>query len=161
MAYGAVPGGAALNVATDAPPHRKGLVDLLDHGHLLHIPMAGRAVDLGGNMPHVRKMDVVRNLVDPNPRNGLLIRPIIPDLLDFRLLPFVRATDDLVATEACPDRWDSGIDGPLCREMAVLAVDLVHAGVNGMGERDRLDPSGLPVGDRHSRTTGLGLHERR
>ena len=122
--------------------------------------MAGRAVDFSGDVPHVRKVDVVRDLVDPNPRNRLLIRPVIPDLLDLRLLPLIGPTDNLVAAETGSDRGDARIDRPLRREVAVLAVDLVLAGVNGMGERDRLGRFGLTVGDRHCRTTVLGLYER-
>ena len=160
MADGAVPGNAALYVASDTPTHRKRLVDLLDNRHFLDVPMAGRAVDFSGDVPHVRKMDVVRDLVDPNPWNRLLPRPVIPDVLDLRLLPFIGPKDDLVAPPAGRDRWDAGVDRPLRRKVAVLAVDLVLAGVNGMGERDRLGPFGLTVGDRHCRTTVLGLYER-
>ncbi len=92
-------------------------------------------------------------------RNRLLIRRKIHKLLDLRLLPFIGPTDGLVAAEAGPDWRHAGIDRPLCREVAVLAVDSVYAGVNGMRERDRLDRIGLTVG-RHGSIV-LRLYERR
>ncbi len=123
--------------------------------------MAGRAVDFRGDVPHVGKVDVVRYFVDSDPGDRLLIRPVVPDLLDLRLLPFIGPADDLVATEAGRNRRDSRIDRAFRREVAVLAVDPIVTGVNRMGERNRLDRIGLAVGDRHRRTTILRLPERR
>ncbi len=122
--------------------------------------MAFGAVDLSGNVPHVREVDVVRDLVDPNPRNRLLIPGKVHKLLDLGLLPFVGPTNERVAAHARPDRWDAGSDRPLRREVTVLAVDSVHAGVDGMRERDRLGQIDLTVGDRR-RTTVLRLYQRR
>ena len=155
VADGAVPRDVAFHVATDTPAHRKGLVDLLDHCHFLDLSMAGRTVDFGSDVPQVRKMDVVRDLVDPNPGNRLLPLPVAPNVLDLSLLPFIRAQDELVTPPAGRDRRDTGIDRPLCREVAVLAVDLVLTGVNGVRERDRLDLTVLTFRDR--RTTFLRM----
>lgn len=155
MADGAVPGDAALDVATDAPAHRKGLVNLFDHGHLLNITVAGRAVDLSRNVPHMREVDVVRYFVNANPGDRLLIFRVIHELLDLGLLPFIGSTDHLVATHTRRNRRDPRIDRPLRREVAVLAVDLIHAGMDGMGKRDRLVRIGV-FGD-DSRATFLRL----
>ena len=117
--------------------------------------MAGRTVDFGSDVPQLRKTEVVRDLLDTNPGNRLLPLPVAPNVLDLSLLPFIRTQDELVTPPAGRDRRDTGIDRPLCREVAVLAVDLVLTGVNGMGERDRLDLTVLTFRDR--RTTFLRM----
>jgi hypothetical protein len=75
VADGAVPGRTHLEVAGQAPAHGQRLLDLLDHADLLHLPVAGGAVHAGGDVPHVGKLDVVRDLVDPVPRNRLATFP--------------------------------------------------------------------------------------
>jgi hypothetical protein len=89
----AVPRDIALNVTSHAPAHGKSLIDLLDDRELLDLAMASRTVDVSRDMPHMRKMNMVRDLIDPHPRDRLLVIPEVSHLLDLGLLPLVRASD--------------------------------------------------------------------
>jgi hypothetical protein len=71
------------------------------------------------------------------------------------LLPLIGPADHLVAAIAGPDGRNTGIDRSLGREVAVLAVDQVHTGVNRVWKRDWLDPLAVSVGEYLSRTTVL------
>jgi hypothetical protein len=139
------------------------LIDFLEDPHLLHLSVAFGAIDFCGDVPHVRKMDVVGDLIYTNPRNGLLVGPVLSHLGDLGLLPLIGATDDLMAPDACPDWRNSGVYRPLCREMAVLAVDPVGSGMNIMWKSDWLNDVGCRPVRRFRflrRTAVLGLNKR-
>ena len=147
-------------MTSHAPTHRKGLIDLLEHTHLLNLSVAGGAVDVGGDMPHVRKVNMVGDFVDPHPRDRLLVVPVVPHFLDLGLLPLVGSTDDLVAAEACPHRWDSGVHRSFGREVTVLTIDSVDPGVDVMRKGDRLGGGLLARGIPLRRRIGaLSLNE--
>jgi hypothetical protein len=122
------------------------LIDFREDPHLLHRAVALGAIDLRGDVPHVRKVDVVGDLIYANPRNGLLVGPVLAYLGDLSLLPLVGTPYDLVAPDACPDRRNSGVNRPFRRKMAVLAIDPVDTGMNIMRKSDWLnDVGGRPV----------------
>ncbi len=63
MAYGAIPGHAALLMARDAEPHVVHVVDLVDLGHARDVAMAGLAGIRSQRLdvPHVGEMRVTRH----------------------------------------------------------------------------------------------------
>src|ERR1700687_3152985 len=83
------------DVTVDAPTHveRRRLIDLL---HILDLAVTRLARHAGVHVPHVRKVHVLRQLVDADPRHRLLLVPVGGELLDFRF----PCGDDGVATHA-------------------------------------------------------------
>ena len=140
MAYCAVSRDAAFDVTGYAPTHGERLVELLEDTHLLHLSVAFGAVDrrLSGEVPHVRKVDVIGDLIYANPRDGLLVGPVFADLRDLRLLQLCGPADDLMAPYAGPDRRHPGVYRSLCREVTELAVDPVYSSMNVMRKSDWL-----------------------
>ena len=100
--------------------------------------MALGTVHSGIDVPHVREVHVIRDLIDTDPRNGLTGRVEVTNLLDFPALSRRRANDYLVATEAGPDGRNSSIHRTFSRKMAVHTGDLILARVNIMREGDGL-----------------------
>src|ERR1700693_2300322 len=68
------------NVTVDAPPHveRRRLIDLL---HVLDLAVARRACHARVHVPHVREVNVLRELVDADPRHRLFLVPESGELL--------------------------------------------------------------------------------
>src|SRR5579884_396188 len=64
----------AVHVAADAPAHVEAR-ELRDAIHLLDLAVTGLAGDAGVDVPRVREVDVLGQLVDADPRNGLGVRP--------------------------------------------------------------------------------------
>jgi len=139
----AVSGRAELDVATDTPTHLKRLVHLLDHTDLLDLPVAVLALDARGDVPHVRKLDVVGHLVYPVPGYRLGTRRVAAENLD--LLRILGAVHKRVAAHAGRYGGDPGAHRAFCREVAVLTIDLIIARVHIVRKRDRL-PGGAHRG---------------
>ncbi len=121
--------------------------------------MALLALEAGVDVPHVREVRVVGDLVDADPRDGLAVLGVgvRVDLGDLGLLDRVRAPHDLVAPPAAGHGGNPGVHGALRRVVAELAVHVVlplaAARVAVVGERDGLDGLSLPLGARLSRST--------
>src|ERR1700682_890882 len=83
------------DVTVDAPAHveRRRLINLF---HVLDLAVTRLTRHAGVHMPHVRKVHVLRQFVDADPRHRLLLFPIRGQLLDFRF----SGCDDGVATHA-------------------------------------------------------------
>src|SRR4051812_8665579 len=90
------------DVTVDAPAHveRRGLVNLL---HVLDLAVTRLAGDAGVHVSHVRKVNVLGKLVDPNPRHRLLLVPEAGELGDLGLVLIRRSRDDGVAAHAGTD----------------------------------------------------------
>src|SRR5215211_1131620 len=109
----------APDVTIHAPSHveRVLLVDLL---HVLHLAMTGLARDARIDVTHVREVDVLRQLVNANPRHRLLVVPERGELFNLR---FVSA-DDCVTSHAGSNRGRPWIRRFVRSVVAVQAVDL-------------------------------------
>src|SRR6202140_5358548 len=94
------------DVTVDAPAHveRRRLINLL---HVLDLAVAGLASNTGVDVPHVREVHVLGQLVDADPRDRLLLVPVRRELLNFRF----SGRDDGVATHAGANRWETGVEG--------------------------------------------------
>jgi len=136
VADGAVPRRSRRDVTVHAPPHGQGLIHRLDDPDLPDVSVAAGAIHAGGNVTHVRKLHMVRHLVDPVPGNGLACIPVLPEAIDlfWVLAPWHKR----MASHACGHRRDARVHGPLGREVTVLAVNLELGGVPIMGKCDRL-----------------------
>ena len=55
-----------------------------DAFHGRHFAMTGATVNLGAQMHHVREIDMIGQIVDPDPEDRLLLFPVGQQLLDFR-----------------------------------------------------------------------------
>src|SRR6266480_809729 len=126
------------DVAVDAPSHVEGrrLVDLL---HRLDLPVAGLTRHASVDVSHVRKVNVLGQLVDSYPRHRLLLVPESGELLDLRLVAFGGSSDDGVTAHASPDGRQPGIERFVGGEVAIEAVHLQRVDVNRVAKRDRLD----------------------
>lgn len=79
----AIDAGLMLPVTTQAPAHLE-TGRASDPLHCGHLAVTGAAVYPGADMHHVRKIDMVRQAVDPDPGDRLLPVPISHQFLDFR-----------------------------------------------------------------------------
>ncbi len=111
--------------------------------------MAVRALHARRDVAHVRELDMIGDLVDSIPGNRFLPLEVSSKPLD--LLRVLTSRHELMTAHAGCHGRDPRPHGSLGREMAILAVDLVLAGVDIMGERDglaggpHLFRSGLPL----------------
>src|SRR5574337_157052 len=122
-----------LSVTVQAPPH----LDLDFPGNARHagnVSMTGTACESSAYMHHVRKIDVVRHPVDPDPGDRFFVVPVHHELLYFRFVP----RDEQMAGPAVRHRGDTG-DGRL-RGVSVAkeARDAVVSGMDFVTEGDRL-----------------------
>src|SRR4051812_30004124 len=87
------------DVAVDAPAHveRRCLIDLL---HRLDLAVTRLTSNAGIYVPHVRKVHVLRKLVDAYPGHGLFLIPESGQLLNLRLVFVGGSPDDGVAAHA-------------------------------------------------------------
>src|ERR1700741_5018094 len=97
------------DVAVDAPSHveRRCLIDLL---HVLYLAVTRLAGDAGVDVPHVREVDVLRELVDADPRHRFLLVPECSELLNLRFVVRCRALHHRVATHASANRGQPWIE---------------------------------------------------
>ena len=103
--------------------------------HRLHVSMALRTVETGPTyVGDVIKKDKVRHPEDTHPRDGRVRIVIGLLLLDFRMLrDYI-----LVAEETFLHRGQARVSRALHVRMTETAVDLFHAGVDPVAERDGL-----------------------
>src|ERR1700680_3059876 len=125
------------DVTVDAPTHveRRRLVDLF---HVLDLAVACLTSHARVHVAHVREVNVLRKLVDADPRHGLFLVPETRELLNFRLVPFRGSGHDGVAAHASTDCGEPRVERLICGEVAVEAVHLQRIDVNRVAERDRL-----------------------
>src|SRR6267154_5105893 len=121
------------DVAVDAPAHveRRCLVNLL---HVLDLAVARLARHAGIDVAHVRKMNVLRKLVDADPRHRLLLIPVRGELFDFRL----PRRHDCMASHTGPDCRQPWVERFVGGEVAVETVHLKRVHVDRVTERNRL-----------------------
>src|SRR5687767_81972 len=81
MAGPALDGGAVVLVAGDAVAHLEG-ADLADLAHAADLAVAGFAGDAGRDVGGVGEAGVIRDVVDADPVDGLLVGPGGAELLD-------------------------------------------------------------------------------
>src|SRR5919112_5269904 len=86
----------------------------------------------------MRKVRVPGEIVDAHPLDGLLFVPRLAQLLDLGLMGTVSSPNHQVASHTGLDRRDARLGRDGDRVMAILALDLVLAGVNVVAEEDRL-----------------------
>src|SRR5262249_62416431 len=91
-------------MALDAPAHRQGR-DLRHPLHPLDRPVTLLAGQAGRDVPLVGEVDVARHLVDPDPRDRLLLVPVVLELLDLRV---ALGRHDLVTPHAALDGRHTG-----------------------------------------------------
>jgi hypothetical protein len=111
-------------VAFHAPPHVVAApqrILFVENGHILDLSVALLAHGLvgvlrleagGSDMPHVREVRVIGDLVDPVPRDAFPAVYVLLDLRDLDLLRSSRALDDLVTSPA--GRWFCPGSLPAC-----------------------------------------------
>ena len=122
-----------LPVAANTPAHVH--LDWLIHRiHAADIPVAGRAGDPRADMRRMDKMDVIRLLVDPHPRNRLFVDVILPDSGDLRM----GDGDVLMAAPADLDRRIVSVARSSRSPVAVGAGDMQLADVDMMIKSNRL-----------------------
>src|SRR6266481_438783 len=121
------------DVTVDAPPHveRRRLIDLL---HVLDLAVARLTRYSGVHVAHMRKVNVLRELVDAHPWHRLFLIPVAGELLNFRLARCHYS----MAAHAGADRRETRVERLIGGVVAVEAIHLQRAGVNRVGERDRL-----------------------
>src|SRR5215210_1095906 len=140
MTYRAVPGHFPLGMAGDAEAHPIHVVHLKHLRHALDLAMTG-ATGVGSqrlDVALVRKVRVSRQVMDPDPFDRLLLGPGLPHLLDLRLMRAVPPAYYQMTAHAGLHRWDAGLGRYRHRVVAVLALNLVLAGVDVVAEEDRL-----------------------
>lgn len=133
------------HMAGDAEAHVRHVVHLEDLRHSLDVAMTG-AAGVGShrlNVPTVREVHVPRQRMNAGPlqmRFGgiALVGPELAQLLDFRLAPAVAPRDDHVAAHAGLEARDARLIRYAHAVVAVLALDLVLAGVDVVTEKDGL-----------------------
>jgi hypothetical protein len=158
VANGTVDGGVVVPVALDTPTHLQGLGHLLDDLDLFDHSVTFLALQGSGISSHVSHMgesDMVGDLVDADPRNGLSPIPVVPELV--HLLGIVPPLDDEVTSHTGGDRRNACVHRTFRREVAVLAVDLEIACVGVVRERDGMDRR--REGSRRRTLPLLGLDE--
>ncbi len=136
MADRTVSGRPSFNVTTDAPPHAQRAIDFLDHPDELNVSVATRALDTRRDVPHVRELHVIGNLIDTVPGNRLL--PLGVPTKKLNLLGVFAPGHEVVTTHASRNWRDSSPHRAFSRKVAVLAVDPVFAGVYVVGKSNRL-----------------------
>jgi hypothetical protein len=140
-------------MARDAKPHPINLVHLEDLRHTLHVTVAGGA-GIGAHgidMTLMGEVGVTGEVMYPHPFDRFLLAPGLTQLSDFRLVRAVAPTNHQVASHAGLHRRDAGLGRDCHRVVAILALDLVLAGVNVVPEENGLprtwEVSG--IGDDH------------
>jgi len=91
-------------------------------------------------MHHVGEIDMVRNVVDPDPRDWLLFIPVIHQLFDFRGV----LGNEQMAGSTVRHSGYAGDRRFWSRAVTVKARDTVVAGMHLMTEGERLDRRTLP-----------------
>src|SRR5690348_4451794 len=134
-----------LHVTVDTPPHAEWRV-LVDARHGLYWAMAVLALHASVDVGHVGEVDVVRHLVDADPRHRLLGGPIRGELGDSFALACGAGgtrrpvgTDNGVAPHAGAHRGEPRVGRLECREVTVDAVQAERLHVHRVREVDRLD----------------------
>src|SRR4029077_12548356 len=119
------------DVTVDTPPHveRRRLIDLF---HVLDLAVARLTSHACVNVPHVREVNVLRELVDAHPWHRLFLVPVASELLNFRSSRCHYG----MAAHAGADRGETRVERLIGGVVAVEAIHLQRAGVNRMGERD-------------------------
>jgi hypothetical protein len=121
-----------LFVARDAKAHLE--LSILQSIHALHFAVTLFAHDLLFDVPFVVEKDVLREIVDLDPRCRRLGIEIVVFLFYLRVI----GNDVLVTVQAFFHRrypWESRA---IHIGMTEFALDLLHPGVNPVAERDRL-----------------------
>jgi len=139
MAGPAIDAGLVPTVTPQAPPHLEtGYAGDPIHGG--HLAVAGAACELGADMHHVRKIDKVRQGVDPDPRDWLPPVPVPHQFPDLRSI----GRDELVACPAVSHCRDTCHRRTCGKAVAEQARDGVCAGVQFVAEVDRLERRTFP-----------------
>ncbi|CAM6053623.1 unnamed protein product [Sphagnum tenellum] len=115
------------------PSHRKRAL-LFDTIHFFHITVTGFTRHAFCNVPLMRKIDVIRELVDPDPLNGFTGVIGCSHLLNQRtvgLHHIMTVHTDIERRNCCVSRF-------LYSRVAVLAGNLSDSGVKLMTERNGL-----------------------
>jgi len=141
----AIPIDLPLGVTSDAEAHVRHVIDLEDLGHAGDIAVAGVA-GVGSqslDVAAMREVHVPRQRVNARPlqmRFGgiALVGPELAQLFDFRLAPAVAPRDDHVAAHAGLEARDTRFTRYAHAVVAVLALDLVLAGVDVVTKEDGL-----------------------
>jgi hypothetical protein len=149
---------AVLDMTIHAEPHRELLVDLLNHTDLRNISVAVHALHAGRDMTHVGKLNMVGDLVDPIPGDGLTALRIPPQKLDLlRVLGAIHPVSRCMATDTGRHRRNSGALGAFHSEVAVLAINLKITSMLVVGEGDRLTGGAGYGGSGRLRLLGPGF----
>lgn len=132
-------------MAVDAPGHRLIFV-LVNNVHLVDPTVAGHTRDTSRDVGRVIEIDVVGQAVNANPVDRLAGPPALVDGLelgagrvDGRVDRRTAGRHRAVAIDASGRGRDGGVSRLIDRIVAIAAVHLELAGVDGVAERDRLD----------------------
>ena len=120
-------------MTVEAPAHRHGL-RLLRQGHLIDPPMTGRAAQAFRHMDRMIEIDVIRQGMDPIPRDRLARGETRANRRQDR-----RLGEELrVAGHTDIGWWNASPARRLDPKMAVAAVKPIEADVMSMAEWNRL-----------------------
>ena len=121
-------------MAVQTPPHPE-TVRTGDAFHRRYIAMTGATVDFAAKMHHMREINMIREIVDPDPGDRFLLLPVGQQLLDFRSV----GGDEEVAGPAIRHRREAGERRFRRVRVAVEAVHAVVAGMDLMAEGQGLE----------------------
>jgi hypothetical protein len=125
--------GLETTVAIQAPPHGQRL-SLGDAIHLFHVSMTGLTGNALGDVAFVIEMNMIRELMNPNPLNGLPFRIGFLDLLH----PWTFRVNHRVAIHTSGHRRHGRMGGLVSPGVAVAAINLESARVKLVAERNGL-----------------------
>jgi len=120
-------------VASKTPFHLERIF-LINSGHIVDLPMAGRAANAFCYVNAVVKVGKLRNVVNAFPFDGLVVAEAGPDGLKIRAV----CPDLAVSVHTRLGRRQTGRRRRLNRGVTVAAIDTVIANVVLMAELDRL-----------------------
>jgi len=115
----------------DAPrhPHRHNTGNTV---HRFHGTMTFLAFEVGLDVPFMRKVNKVGNVMYLDPRNRLTVLPVGGELQNFRLI--TNARHGLVAPHAFTDAGNAGRRRPVGIDVTVLARNFVVRGMHRVTE---------------------------
>jgi hypothetical protein len=125
-------------MTAEAPTHlERGFTP--QHGHGFHRAVTGLTRKARLDVTHMRKMNMVREIMNPNPRNRSLRLPIADQLLHTRpVLPHHRHAARNVAASTHLYRGDASIDGTIRGRVAVHTGNLIGTGMKLVRKRNGL-----------------------
>jgi hypothetical protein len=128
----AIQGSLFFTVTLEAKAHLKR--DPPEPVHGLHSPVAFLAVDLFFDVPFMIEKNMLRQIIDFNPRGRCPVIEIFMLFPDFRMI----GNDIFMTVKAFLYGWNTGKGRTTHIGMTESALDVLHAGMDPVTEGDRL-----------------------